>query len=447
MNDEENNGIKETKKKKCIIRYILISILVVILLVVGIFFIKNKLEDANVKKMNNTINELSKERTDYVFVEINPSLVMTIKDNKVSDIACLNDDCMTIYNDINVKGKTINESIDIVYNVSKNKGFDTSNGVKVKTTGNVNIDDKDYITIEYINETAKNELLSDVKNNESIKNNNNDDYYNNLWNELKKDKDYDKVYTCNMNDSKELECYIILDTGINKGSYNTENKEEYNRVLKMEQNARVKIINTLKKFNFDVKEFSIYINNIEFQYLPIFHVTNYIENELENEIIYKNILIADKIDILDDDVCKILKDYVEDTTGTLKIKNGKCQNEDGEYILHLEKTNLLKPNLALNNITTELDSGSTENILEQYENIKQNEKEQKELENRIRKCISIIESKGFSCCDNNMNCEPCAGKDIDALKNSLYCHNYTDEFGLPATECPRMWQTFDEYCD
>ena len=58
----------------------------VVFLVSFAFF---KLDEINAKKMNYTINELAKERTDYVFIEINPSFVLSIKDNKVNNVSCL----------------------------------------------------------------------------------------------------------------------------------------------------------------------------------------------------------------------------------------------------------------------------------------------------------------------------------------------------------------------
>ena len=205
MNKKEVNKTNGKKKKLFIIIILIVSI--PLLLFFGYRFISNKIDEANTKKFSGIINEVSKERTDYVFVEINPSFVLTIRDNKVSDVACLNDDCISIYNDIDVKGKNLNDSIDNIYNTSKEKGFDTSNGVKVKTSDNVSIESKDYITIEYIDATKEKELLNEVKNNEEIKNVSNDDYYSKLWEELKKDSDYDNVYSCHMN-VNELECYI-----------------------------------------------------------------------------------------------------------------------------------------------------------------------------------------------------------------------------------------------
>lgn len=351
--------------KKGRLKKILLIILLVIVFIVLLFlayrFISNKLDEANAEKMRNIISEVNKEKISYVFVEINPSFVLTVKDNKVSAVACLNDDCVSVYNDIDVKDKNINESIDNLYNISKQKGFDTSNGVKVKTSDNINIESKDYITVEYIDTTKEKELLNEVKNNEEIKNVSNDDCYSTLWEELKKDPKYDDVYTCNMNDNKELECYIILDTGINEDK-DYDVSIENGLLNDIFMNSSNKILNTLKKFNFDVRDTKVYINNIEFGYVPLFTASG---------TPYKNALTARIVDILDDDVCNVFYDPDDPTSGII-FEGGKCKVEDGFYIIPLNKVNLVNPASSINNMVT-FRLRVTENFLniyEIYENMK-----------------------------------------------------------------------------
>lgn len=48
------------------------------------------------------------------FVEINPHLLLNVKDNKVMKTVCLNEDCKKIYNDLSLENKNINEGIDII---------------------------------------------------------------------------------------------------------------------------------------------------------------------------------------------------------------------------------------------------------------------------------------------------------------------------------------------
>lgn len=192
-----------------------------------------------------------------------------MKNNKVSDTACLNDDCMKIYNDINILGKSINESIEIIYDVAKEKGYDTSKGVKLKSTETIDIEKKDYITAEYINPTQEKELLKNVINNNEIKTNNNNTYYNELWDKLKKDSDYDKIYTCSMNNER-LECYFIpeaitpLDDVLNERVPITDILQK--NVFTVLSN----VTNTLEKFDIKVSRNTMgttfYINNIEYNY-------------------------------------------------------------------------------------------------------------------------------------------------------------------------------------
>lgn len=440
MSKKEVNS-ENTKKKSKVKKVLSIILLLIILLVlsfVGYKFIRNKIDEANVEKFNGIIKEVSKERTDYVFVEINPSFVLTVKDNKVNDVACLNDDCISIYNDINVKGKNLNDSIDNLYNISKEKGFDTSNGVKVKTSSNVSIESKDYVTIEYIDATKEKELLNEVKNNEEIKNVSNDDYYSKLWEELKKDPNYDDVYTCNMNDSKELECYIILETGINKDSdYNTDTESEYNKLQSILTNSSIKMFNTLEKFNFDVRKnkyYRVLINGIEFGYSPLFTI-----NDNGKVDTYKNALTAQKIDILDNGVC----DY-----GYADYENGVCQVKDGEYIIPLEKVNLVNPTSAVNNMITR-SHGITDKVLTNYEFIYESDKKQREWEERVERCIPIIESKGVYCCNSKVGendiCGSCSSRSIEVLEsNTLFCLKYGSHGEY---SCSMIKQAFEEYCD
>lgn len=192
-------------------RHTFLKIIFILLVCIGLYFLVNSINQmmmkANDKKINTAISELENDRTDYVFIEINPSFALRFEGNKVAQVACLNEDCMKIYESIDIIGKNMNDSIEQLYNLAEQNGFDTSKGVKVKTTSNLKIENLVYVTIEYIDKNTQEQLLSTVKNNEEIKENNNDNYYTRLWTELKKDKDYGKMYECNMN-GKELECYF-----------------------------------------------------------------------------------------------------------------------------------------------------------------------------------------------------------------------------------------------
>lgn len=381
MNKEEvNSNLKKKNKLKKVLLIILLLIVLAIIFFLTFRFIRNKIDEVNVKKFSDIVNEVSKERTDYVFVEINPSFVLVVKDNKVNDVACLNDDCISIYNDIDVKGKNLDSSIDVIYNVSKEKGFDTSNGIKLSSTDVITIKNSNNITIEYIDTSKEKELLNEVKNNEIVKEISNDNYYTRLWNELKKDSSYGNVYTCNMNDNKELECYITLETGINDDS-------DYNYIDRIQDKlsaSKTSVMNTLKKFNYNINDSKITINNIEFNFLPLF---------THNGTKYKNVLVSEIIDKLDDKICE---------RGYADYLDGKCEIMNGVYIISLDKLNLVKTNILSENII-EIKLGITENIIERYDIIWGFEKEQEEYEKRksnVKNCVSKLDSMGIHCCGN-----------------------------------------------
>lgn len=345
--DIEKYGVVgiELKTKKKIIRKIFISLFIIILLIIGIYFIKNKMTEFNNRKINNAINELSKDKINYVFIEINPSFVLTIKDNKVDDIACLNDDCMSLYDDIDITNKNINDSFKYLYRLVQNKDFDVSNGVKVKITNNdLEIETKDYITVEYIDEETKNELLSNVKNNEKIKDNSNYDYYTNLWNELKKDRDYDNVYSCSMNDD-ELECYFIMDAL--KSNIVDEESFVVNYIKWLDGTGQ-KIASTFDKFGIRHHNTETYINNIKYNYQPLFTL---------QYVPYKNVLQRIIIETLD-----IPEEFCSDNDTNLS----GCQFNDGIELLRLEDLNLLNPTASLDKVITHR-YGLKEKTLQNYE--------------------------------------------------------------------------------
>lgn len=262
IKDYKNEDIKkygflgiEIKRKKHIFRKILLTLLIIVILYFSYNFIDGKVNELKAKKFYHEINDLSNERTDFVFVEINPHLLLNVKNNKVIKTMCLNEDCKKIYNDLSLENKNINESIDIIYNVSNEKGFDTSNGVNIKTTGKIEIEEKTYIQVEYINEATKNEILSNVKD-VDIDNISNDDYYNNLWDKLKKDPDYGNLYSCDM-ENGELACFLTW----------KELSSNVNPVAKRKKYREIKYV--LEKFGIKTESKTEYgfTNDVEYFYI------------------------------------------------------------------------------------------------------------------------------------------------------------------------------------
>lgn len=210
LNDQDMNkygviGI-EVKPKLTFMKVIFVILCIIL---VGLLFtrVDGILKKKNDEKINRALNELYEDKIGYVFIEINPSLVFTTKGDKVIDVTCLNDDCKKMENGIDVEGKSLTDSVESIYNLAKDRGFDTSTGVKIKSSESIQIDNKlNYVTVEYLPKDEEQKMLESVEDKTIVKNDN-DTYYTELWEKLKKDSRYDEVYTCNM-DSGKLECYL-----------------------------------------------------------------------------------------------------------------------------------------------------------------------------------------------------------------------------------------------
>ena len=280
--DMEDNGliVIQFKKKKRILFKLCFSILIIIMILLLIASLKNMIDNNNAKKFYSVYQEYKADKVDYVFVEINPSFVLKVKDDKVLDVACLNEDCIKIYDKVDIVGKNTSESIEELYYVSKDNGFSPDGGISIKSTGVDVVSDKIKIDMSYISEQDKDILVKDILNNDTMVDDNNKDYYNKLWNELKKDKDYDNVYTCSMKED-ELACYFIMDAitppllDIRADALG--DLTEY--TLK-----RNKMVNVLDKFGIknspsNIFGLSVYIDNTEYSFTPQLEISNGTTNE------------------------------------------------------------------------------------------------------------------------------------------------------------------------
>ncbi len=265
---------------------ILFVILCVVLACMLWFKLDGWLDKMNAEKVNARINELSRERVSYVFIEINPSMVFIMKGDSVASVACLNEDCMSMYDEMHVEGASLKEGIESVYSLAKNKGFDVSAGVTVKSSENVKLEGLDYVSVEYVNPNEEKVMLEGIQNNEEkVVQNDDEDYYAKLWDELKKDSKYGKVYDCAMNGDR-LECHFVASTispleGILDGSSPVTKVMQIWLFTHLDDIGR-----TLDKFNIEndfledmtgdeVRSNTLYLNGIPFNY-----VLDYTHNEL-----------------------------------------------------------------------------------------------------------------------------------------------------------------------
>ncbi len=212
-----------------------------------------------------------------------------------------------------------------------------------------------------------------------------------------------------MND-KELKCYIILQTGINNDSdYNVKDDTGLNYLQSIFNDSSNKIFNTLKKFNYNVKNNKVIINGIEFGYSPLF---------TSNGKPYKNVLTANIIESLDNDICD---------QGYAEYKDGKCQVDGGMYLIPLNEVNLIYPNSITDNmIISKL--GIAESIIQNYETNNELKKAEREWNEQVERCLPKIKAAGyyykndkFPCCDGTNGeqvCYSCSDKESGAR----YCH-------------------------
>ena len=248
MNIEKALEGNDYMKKRLKIAGIIILILilgVIALILFNNLKIKNSKKDVN--KFIEEYNKLSEEKISYVVVEINPKAILEMINNKITNIGCLNEDCENVFN-IDIKGKTLNDAVEALYERAKNKGINTSDGVQISSTNNEvknALENLEYVNYTEINIEKENELLNQVRDNEDMKNKSNElDYNKKLLEFYKNDKDYGTLYTCNIIDN-ELECYISESFYNNlPGEPSFSNIYTYNA-------DHQKLMNVLEKFNIE----------------------------------------------------------------------------------------------------------------------------------------------------------------------------------------------------
>ncbi len=211
--EEKNEDIYavEFKSSFKIIRKLLLILLLAILLFLGINCIKIKMKEAQTNRALKEINQVKTNEISYVFIEINPKIVIEFKGNKAVNYACLNEDCMTVFDNMELVDKELEQVVDTLYQKAKDKGIDVTKGVNVSSI-NEKIKEKvkniEYVTYIKIEREEEQKLINEVINHKEIINSSHKKSYNEeLLEAYQKDKDYGKTYTCNINHD-ELSCYI-----------------------------------------------------------------------------------------------------------------------------------------------------------------------------------------------------------------------------------------------
>lgn len=363
-------------KKKKIFLIILLSLIFIVSVLFIYLFIKKSIINKNDININTSINELKSNKEDYVFVEINPKLLLIVQDGKINNVYCMNHDCVNFYSDIHIKNMDVIDGVNHIYNLAREKGFDTTDGVKIKSTTYIPLENYNYgfMEIEYIKEEQENQLLMEALNyNNDIKQTNKD-YYDDLLEKLKQDDDYDKFYNCKKENGK-LGCYFIMDSI--KAGFDLESIDIIN--LDSLFSNKNDVLRILKKFNFNVDKELVKINNTNYKYS-----ISYTHNNTK----YGNILYHEITEKLSDELCE----YVSDNN---------CYLTTGIEFIKLSDINLLEPIITNDKIMT-ISYGVKEKIIEKY-NLEHQmeldaEKEKEEIKNECLSKGYHLENKTY--CDN-----------------------------------------------
>ena len=175
-----------------------------------------------------------------------------LKDGKVINAGCLNDDCLKIFSDVQLSDSSIEEATEKLYNKAKEENIDVSNGVYVSSTDSEvekELQNLDYVQYKKIDKQKEKEEISNVLDNKEIKKEKNkNEVSNDILKVYKRDKDYGNLYKCEVVNS-EPKCYITKSFAKRLSSKN-ETIEEFMDALKEMRSLE----NILDKFEFDYEQ-------------------------------------------------------------------------------------------------------------------------------------------------------------------------------------------------
>jgi len=395
---------KTTSKKKKILLITLSFIVFIIFIIMCYSLIRRTIIKKNDSKINKSITEAMSIKEDYVFVEINPKLVLIVNNGKIQSVHCMNHDCMNFYDDIKVKHLGVMDGINEIYLLAQKKGFDTTHGVKIKSTTYIPVNDNfNYIEVEYIKEKTKDKLIKEVINNKPD-NTSNNNYYNDLWDKLKEDDDYDKYYTCDM-ENNELTCHFIMNAIESKFDLESIDVLDIDSLF---SNKNI-VLRILKKFNFKVSNDFVSINDKSYKYSISF---------THNGTKYGNILYRELIEKLPDELCS--------------YNENNCYLNDGVELFRIDSINLLNPILT-NDSLINISYGLKDNIVKNYELINGYETDfEKRKEKYKQEQIAAgyhLEEKQY-CDENGCITEKmwCLPEDVNFNGMYGYCHGSEYEY-------------------
>lgn len=248
IKESDNLVVLEFKTKKKLVKNIVFLLLAIALLLIAYVFIESTMTKMNNASLNKKLDKVSSEIT-YVIIEINPKMILELKDGKVANTGCLNEDCLTIFKDVNLKDKSIKEATKTLYEEAKKKNVDVSNGVSVQSTNasvEKEVKELEYVNYKKIEKQEEKEHINNVIDNKEIKEEKNKNKVSNDKLAIyKEDKDYGKLYECKIVDSEPV-CYITKSFA-KKLTTKNETVSEFMNTLNEMHNLE----NVLDKFGFD----------------------------------------------------------------------------------------------------------------------------------------------------------------------------------------------------
>lgn len=196
------------KKKNCKKKRFLITIVIIIILILlsllSYYFISVYNINKNSKNMKDIVEEVKENNVNYVFLDINPSFTLVMQNDIITQVVCRNNDCIELKKSLNIEGKDLVNAVDTIYNTATEKGYDTKDGVYIKTTTPLSQKlSTNYIHIETIEKDEEENLLKENIDKIEIELTDNEK----LIEKLEKDEDYGNIYSCSIINSN-VECYL-----------------------------------------------------------------------------------------------------------------------------------------------------------------------------------------------------------------------------------------------
>lgn len=247
----------------------------IILLSITFISLRNVLINLNDDIVNERITRLTDMKQTYAFLNTDPPIVLTLRGDHIADVGCFDEECLDLEIEFFIIDKNFSDGIRFIFENARYLGLFSYKGITIEAYENIVMDEElDYITMKHITKDEVEERLKKVKRHATLVSSEYDGLVDDLWDELKKDYQYDKVYSCHKED-ENLECHFRKEFLWPFESPLDDNKYVRN-MRSLLLNRHYQIMNTLDKFNiphtFDKKEWygevnnQILINDVRYKY-------------------------------------------------------------------------------------------------------------------------------------------------------------------------------------